>query len=655
ITEGSNSHTFVYDNFGRITSDSQLIDTKTYLISYAYNLASQITSITYPSTTRVVVQNYDAIGRVCAIGASGSTCTTGTRYLNSPTYNAAGEALSVTFGNSVQGAFTYNDHLQLSTLRYFKNSTEILNLAYDYTSGVSGNNGQIQKVHYYTTPGVEDLTKSENFTYDQMGRLSAAQTGVVNSTSGAKTWSLQWTYDRFGNRLTQSMLAGDPSFPVGQPTLMIDTATNRITNSGYTYDNAGNMTHDANAAYAYDGANRLININTTGAVYSYFGPHRIKKVLAATTTRYIYSGSKPIAEYVNGANANSPSTEYIYAGSQLLVTVSGSTTTYHHPDHLSNRTETNSLGTRIRTFGQLPFGETWYETGTADKWKFTNYERDSGTGETGLDYANFRYYSSAQGRFMSPDRLAGNLRAPQSRNRYSYALNNPVNLLDPTGLEVQCTRWEHSDDGGETWFPTTDWDCEDLGFGGHGGDNGGSAGGGGGGGSGNSTGTKPNVNLKALADCLASIFGVSMTNFTPSQEKSAGAKEDVDGSFSGIGLDVNLMNPGIFAGLPFVLSEIPVVNSVGNYSFTEITRMAKDQGVIPQGSVGVANGFTDKSRPYVNYTASGDLDPQDIVETQIFELGNSLSAITGKNPNPTDETDANKLLDCYKNGGPDKK
>jgi len=113
--------------------------------SYAYNLVSQITSITYPSTTRVVVQNYDAIGRVCAIGASGSTCSTGTRSLNSPTYNAAAEPLSVTFGDNVQGAFTYNAHLQLSTLRYFKNSTEILNLAYDYTSGVSGNNGSMDE------------------------------------------------------------------------------------------------------------------------------------------------------------------------------------------------------------------------------------------------------------------------------------------------------------------------------------------------------------------------------------------------------------------------------------------------------------------------------------------------------------------------------
>lgn len=185
---------------------------------------------------------------------------------------------------------------------------------------VSGRHGQIQKMHYYTTPGVEDQTKSENFTYDSLGRLSAAQTGVVNSTSGAKTWSLQWTYDRLGNRLTQSMLAGDPTLPVSQPNFTIDSATNRITNTGYAYDAAGNMTHDASVAYAYDGANRLININTTSAIYSYFGPQRIKKVLGSTTTRYIYSGSKPIAEYT-GTTSPTLSAEYIYAGSRLLVTI----------------------------------------------------------------------------------------------------------------------------------------------------------------------------------------------------------------------------------------------------------------------------------------------------------------------------------------------
>jgi RHS repeat-associated protein len=162
------------------------------------------------------------------------------------------------------------------------------------------------------------------------------------------------------------------------------------------------------------------------------GLQRIKKVVGTSTTRYIYSGSNPIAEYLNGATT--PSAEYIYAGSRLLVTVAGANTVYHHPDHLSNRAETDSSGALVRTYGQFPFGESWYETGTPNKWKFTSYERDSTTGETGLDYSQARYDSTSLGRFMSADLLGGGLATPRSLNRYAYVGGDPVNWTDTSGL-----------------------------------------------------------------------------------------------------------------------------------------------------------------------------------------------------------------------------
>lgn len=65
-------------------------------------------------------------------------------------------------------------------------------------------------------------------------------------------------------------------------------------------------------------------------------------------------------------------------------------------------------------------------------YKFTGYERDS---ESGLDYAIFRYYDNRVGRFTSPDPLKGGVTKPQSLNRYTYTLNNPCNLVDPTGTQ----------------------------------------------------------------------------------------------------------------------------------------------------------------------------------------------------------------------------
>jgi RHS repeat-associated protein len=75
---------------------------------------------------------------------------------------------------------------------------------------------------------------------------------------------------------------------------------------------------------------------------------------------------------------------------------------------------------------------------------FTGKERDA---ETGLDYFGARYMSSAQGRFTSPDPLLSSGRPwdPQSWNRYSYVLNNPLRYTDPLGLYV----WDGSL-GGDT-------------------------------------------------------------------------------------------------------------------------------------------------------------------------------------------------------------
>jgi RHS repeat-associated protein len=428
ITEGGNSQTFTYDNLGRIKSVKQTIDAVDYLTQYAYNLLGQLSSITYPST-HVVTQTYDNLGRMASI-ANGSNI-----YLSGLSYNAAGETLGLTMGNGVQGAFTYNDHLQLATLRYFKTglSPDPLNLSYDYTSAAQpNNNGQIQAMHYYTQPGVEDQTKSEQFTYDSWFRLKAAQTITVDANTPG-TWSLQWAYDRLGNRLSQTLTGGNLPGGIGQPTFTIDQNTNRIT--GITYDNGGNLTNDGIFTYTYDGANRMTQAqqiaspNTT-TTSTYFGSLRIKKAVGSTPTLYIYSGNKPIAEYSNG----SLSKEYIYAGSTLLVTIAGTTTTYHHPDHLSNRAETDTTGTPVRSFGHFPYGEVWYETGTADKWKFTSYERDSAAGETGLDYALARLYSPGLARFMSADSLGGHPSIPQSLNRYAYVQNYPHGA-DPTGLE----------------------------------------------------------------------------------------------------------------------------------------------------------------------------------------------------------------------------
>src|SRR5271168_604854 len=44
-----------------------------------------------------------------------------------------------------------------------------------------------------------------------------------------------------------------------------------------------------------------------------------------------------------------------------------------------------------------------------------------------------RYYDSTVARFCSADPLGGQLDDPQTWNRYAYARNDPINLIDPSG------------------------------------------------------------------------------------------------------------------------------------------------------------------------------------------------------------------------------
>ena len=65
--------------------------------------------------------------------------------------------------------------------------------------------------------------------------------------------------------------------------------------------------------------------------------------------------------------------------------------------------------------------------------KFVGQIRDP---ESGLDYMNARYYSPAQGRFISPDpaNAGADPTNPQTWNGYAYVGNNPTSVSDPDGL-----------------------------------------------------------------------------------------------------------------------------------------------------------------------------------------------------------------------------
>jgi RHS repeat-associated protein len=225
--------------------------------------------------------------------------------------------------------------------------------------------------------------------------------------------------------------------------------------NGFSYDTSGNQktqTRDGQSEnYDYDSENRLLSINS-GAIgtYVYDGEgRRVKKTDGTGTTVFVYNaGGQLIAEYHSDP---------------VPMPTGGGGTSYLTTDHLgSTRLVTNASGGTKERYDYLPFGEEVPSTlgvrgsvggyGVIDgtRQKFTQKERDS---ESGLDYFLARYYSSAQGRFTSPDEFTGgpddlfdfaedaadnptfysDLHEPQSLNKYQYCYNNPLRYVDPNG------------------------------------------------------------------------------------------------------------------------------------------------------------------------------------------------------------------------------
>lgn len=416
ITDGLGTETYPqYDDMGRPTQVVRTVDGNAYTIGYAYNDAGEFTSITYPSG-RVVQQHYDMLGRLDRL-SSGAL-----NYLDEFTYDdATGQATAYKYANGIVANVAVSPaRLQLQSLTYApaqSPSSPLLNLGYGYTQPNGGNNGRITQITDNLQSG-----RTASYVYDGLNRLKAA------STSGSASfprWALSWTYDRYGNRLSQVATAGTP--PTN--TMVVDPASNHISSSGYEYDGNGNLARIGSRTFTYDGENRVLTYSGPGgnAAYLYDGKGlRLKKQVNGVSTTYLYAGADVIAEYVNGSLAK----EYVYYGDSLLATHAGAALTFHLRDHLSARMTTDSSGHAIGEQGNYPFGENWYSSGTAGKWTFTSYERDS---ESSNDYAVLRYYDSASGRFLSPDILPGSLLSPASLNGYVYTLDDPVNYVDPLG------------------------------------------------------------------------------------------------------------------------------------------------------------------------------------------------------------------------------
>jgi RHS repeat-associated protein len=342
-------------------------------------------------------------------------------FLTGATYDGIGQVTGTTLGNGVTESYGYDaNRMQLTTQTATAGINSLMNLTYNYqgsagqmgTGTIAGNAGQLMSVSG-TMGGLPSFgksggqtTESAVYKYDDLGRLVSS-----NQTSNGSSAQRRFTYDRWGNRtgVWDATSGGNQIQSItlqqsgGAPTNQIASVTANGVTKSYVYDANGSLTSDGVHTYDYDAENRLKGVDGGAtAAYDYdYQNRRIKKLVGATSTHYVWECNQVVAEH-NGSTG-AVLTDYVYSGSRLIAQVTSGmsgTTQYFLSDRLSERMVLSASGSVLGRMAHLPFGEDFAKGGSQEKHHFTSYETDS---ESALHYAVNRYYSSSTGRFLSAD------------------------------------------------------------------------------------------------------------------------------------------------------------------------------------------------------------------------------------------------------------
>jgi len=314
------------------------------------------------------------------------------------------------------------------------------NYSYDYFNEHTG------RVTY--AGSTVDSSLDRSYEYDQAGRLVISHSGAE---ARAHAWTGQWgtmdgpysqgyDFDVWGNVTHKYGWGGEvQGGGAGQSSDIYYTYTNNRRN-GFSYDGAGNLINDIGQQFTYDVTGQQTASSYTNLQNWYDGDGlRVKRtedgLYPALFLRSSVLGGQVVAEidYVGGSWQWWRG--YVYAGSQLLAVQQGGVFFVHEDAVTKSKRVTDMSGAIQSTIELDPWGaDTNRSSNSAfQPKKFTNYERDG----NGSDEAMFRRYNRWQSRFDQPDPYDGSydLGDPQSFNRYAYVQGDPVNFVDPTGLD----------------------------------------------------------------------------------------------------------------------------------------------------------------------------------------------------------------------------
>lgn len=412
MTDASGTTTYAFDARSRLVSKA----TPEGTLSYTYDDSGNLLTVRSSNTGGISVDySYDPMSRLTSV--TDNRLVAGT---TSYAYDANGNLESVAYPNGVKSSYTYDSLNRLTNLTAGASSTVA---SYAYTLGPVGNRLSV----------AEHSGRIVRYTYDALYRLT--QETVTNA---AVNGSVGYTYDAVGNRLSRtSTVAGLPA----QQNLTYD-ANDRPTSEAH--DQNGNTMQGQGATYAYDSENRLAEVNGGAVRYLYDGDgNRVAKIEGGITTRYLvdtnnHTGHAQVVEELVGPNV---SRQYTYGhdlvSQRQLIGTEWRVSFHGYDGHGSVRYLTDAGGAVTDTYTYDAFGNLIARTGaTPNDYLYAGQRFDAAVG---LYYLRARYMNPASGRFLTMDLLDGSAFEPQTLHKYLYVVNDPVNKLDPSGLQHSLT------------------------------------------------------------------------------------------------------------------------------------------------------------------------------------------------------------------------
>lgn len=388
------------------------------MVKYNYNSLGSREQLVYPNG-REINYKYNHSGKLVQLSEKDQSFNY--------TYDNNGRLTDKKFPNGLISHYDYNAFDQIRSV-VSRNDNAILE-QYDYKYNNSGNPIELNRLRQ----DMQEDTGKYFFEYDALNRLEKVQ-------SNDQTLRM-YTYDDFGNRIQKWEQGGTINYQYNELNQLISENGAGI-ETEYKYDKRGNIIAEISEnqlvkQYFYGASNMLNEYWEAGGsrtLYEYDGTRN-----RTGQTQYNESGDVQKLQYIldytrpfhNILERRTGEETEQYLWDNRLLEQSGEG--YYFEDIIGTPTRiTDKNGKSVKCFSFDEFGNinSKYDSNRYP-FGFTGYQLDH---NTGLYYAQARYYKKEHGRFISKDPLIGSIYLPESIHAYTYGMNNPIMNTDETGM-----------------------------------------------------------------------------------------------------------------------------------------------------------------------------------------------------------------------------